>query len=132
MSMTDPIADMLTRIRNGMMANFDKVDVPLSKVKVAIATVLKREGYIKNFQVLNEEQKGVLRIYPEYDAQGRGLVTKIKRISKPSRRVYVKSTKIPKTLNGYGLTIISTSQGIMTDREARELNLGGELVCSVW
>ena len=132
MCMTDPIADMLTRIRNGSTAEFDEVDMPLSKVKVGIATILKREGYIKNFKVLNEEKKGVLRIYLEYDAQNRGLATKIKRVSKPSRRVYIKSKKIPKVLNGYGINIVSTSKGIITDHEARKLNLGGEIICSVW
>ena len=132
MSMTDPIADMLTRIRNGSTAKFDEVDMPLSKVKVGIATVLKREGYIKNFKVLNEEKKGVLRIYLEYDAQNQGLATKMKRVSKPSRRVYIKSKKIPKVLNGYGINIVSTSKGIITDHEARKLNLGGEIICSVW
>ncbi|MCD6353286.1 MAG: 30S ribosomal protein S8 [Proteobacteria bacterium] len=132
MCMTDPIADMLTRIRNGSTAEFDEVDMPLSKVKVGIATILKREGYIKNFKVLNEEKKGVLRIYLEYDAQNRGLATKMKRVSKPSRRVYIKSKKIPKVLNGYGINIVSTSKGIITDHEARKLNLGGEIICSVW
>ena len=133
MSMTDPIADMLTRIRNANMARFNKVDIPLSKVKLEIAKILKQEGYIKNFKVLNQEgNKGVLRVYLKYDAQNRGIITGIKRVSKPSRRVYVKSKKIPRVLNGYGINIISTPKGIMTDREAIKLNVGGELICSVW
>ncbi len=133
MSMTDPIADMLTRIRNANMARFNKVDIPLSKVKLEIAKILKQEGYIKNFKVLNEEgNKGVLRVYLKYDAQNRGIITGIKRVSKPSLRVYVKSKKIPRVLNGYGINIISTPKGIMTDREAIKLNVGGELICSVW
>jgi len=133
MSMTDPIADMLTRIRNANMARFNKVDIPLSKVKLEIAKILKQEGYIKNFKVLNQEgNKGVLRVYLKYDAQNRGIITGIKRVSKPSLRVYVKSKKIPRVLNGYGINIISTPKGIMTDREAIKLNVGGELICSVW
>jgi len=133
MSVTDPIADMLTRIRNANMARFNKVDIPLSKVKLEIAKILKQEGYIKNFKVLNEEgNKGVLRVYLKYDAQNRGIITGIKRVSKPSLRVYVKSKKIPRVLNGYGINIISTPKGIMTDREAIKLNVGGELICSVW
>jgi small subunit ribosomal protein S8 len=130
--MTDPIADMLTRIRNANMARFNKVDIPLSKLKLEIAKILKQEGYIKNFKVLNEGNKGVLRVYLKYDAQNRGIITGIKRVSKPSLRVYVKSKKIPRVLNGYGINIISTPKGIMTDREAIKLNVGGELICSVW
>jgi len=115
------------------MARFNKVDIPLSKVKLEIAKILKQEGYIKNFKVLNEEgNKGVLRVYLRYDAQNRGIITGIKRVSKPSLRVYVKSKKIPRVLNGYGINIISTPKGIMTDREAIKLNVGGELICSVW
>lgn len=132
MSMTDPIADMFTRIRNGSMARFDKVDLPLSRVKLEIAKLLKQEGYIKNFKVFNEENKGVLRVYLKYDARNRSIITGLKRVSTPGRRIYVKSTEIPSVLNGYGITIISTSKGILTDREAAKLNLGGELICSVW
>lgn len=130
--MTDPIADMLTRIRNGNMARFNKVDIPSSHEKIAIAKVLKQEGYIKNFKVIDEEAKGILRVYLRYDAHNRGIITGIKRVSKPSLRIYVKSKKIPKVLDGYGINIISTPNGIMTDREATELNMGGELICSVW
>ena len=132
MSMTDPIADMLTRIRNGNIARFNKVDMPLSRIKLEIAKTLKQEGYIKNFKVFNEKNKGVLRVYLKYDAGNRGIITGIKRMSRPSLRIYAKSKKIPKVLNGYGINIISTPKGIMTDREARKLNVGGELICSVW
>jgi len=132
MSMTDPIADMLTRIRNGSTARFNKIDIPSSKEKIAIAKVLKQEGYIKNFKVIDEEGKGLLRLYLRYDAHNRGIITGIKRVSRPSLRVYVKSKKIPKVLDGYGVSIISTPKGIMTNREATELNIGGELICSVW
>ena len=130
--MTDPIADMLTRIRNGNMARFNKVDIPSSHEKIAITKVLKQEGYIKNFKVIDEEAKGILRVHLRYDAHNRGIITGIKRVSKPSLRIYVKSKKIPKVLDGYGINIISTPNGIMTDREATELNMGGELICSVW
>ena len=132
MTMTDPIADMLTRIRNGNLARFNKVDIPLSKLKLEVVKVLKKEGYIKDFKVLNEENKGVLRVYLKYDAQNRGIITGIKRVSKPSLRIYVKSKKVPKVLNGYGINIISTPKGVMTDREAINSNVGGELICSVW
>ena len=132
MSMTDPIADMLTRIRNGNKAKFEKVDIPLSKEKLEIAKILKQEGYIKNFKVLSEEKKGTLRVYLKYDAQNRGIINGIKRISKPGLRIYVKSKKILPVLNGFGIYIVSTPQGIIADTEAKKLNVGGELICSVW
>src|SRR4030042_4430470 len=132
MSMTDPIADMLTRIRNGNKAKFEKVDIPLSKEKLEIAKILKQEGYIKNFKVLSEEKKGTLRVYLKYDAQNRGIINGIKRVSKPGLRIYVKSKKILPVLNGFGINIVSTPQGIITDNDAKKLNVGGELICSVW
>jgi small subunit ribosomal protein S8 len=132
MSMTDPIADMLTRIRNGNKAKFEKVDIPLSKEKLEIAKILKQEGYIKNFKVLSEEKKGTLRVYLKYDAQNRGIIIGIKRVSKPGLRIYVKSKKILPVLNGFGINIVSTPQGIITDNDAKKLNVGGELICSVW
>lgn len=132
MSMTDPIADMLTRIRNGNKAKFEKVDIPLSKEKLEIAKILKQEGYIKNFKVLSEEKKGTLRVYLKYDAQNRGIINGIKRVSRPGLRIYVKSKKILPVLNGFGINIVSTPQGIITDEDAQKLNVGGELICSVW
>ncbi|MBP1709096.1 MAG: ribosomal protein [Deltaproteobacteria bacterium] len=132
MSMTDPIADMLTRIRNGNKAKFEKVDIPLSKEKLEIAKILKQEGYIKNFKVLSEEKKGTLRVYLKYDAQNRGIILGIKRVSRPGLRIYVKSKKILPVLNGFGINIVSTPQGIITDNDAKKLNVGGELICSVW
>ena len=132
MSMTDPIADMLTRIRNGNKAKFEKVDIPLSKEKLEIAKILKQEGYIKNLKVLSEEKKGTLRVYLKYDAQNRGIILGIKRVSKPGLRIYVKSKKILPVLNGFGINIVSTPQGIITDNDAKKLNVGGELICSVW
>jgi small subunit ribosomal protein S8 len=132
MSMTDPIADMLTRIRNGNKAKFEKVDIPLSKEKLEIAKILKQEGYIKNFKVLSQEKKGTLRVYLKYDAQNRGIIIGIKRLSRPGLRVYVKSKKILPVLNGFGINVVSTPQGIITDKDAKKLNVGGELICSVW
>ena len=132
MSMTDPIADMLTRIRNGNKAKFEKVDIPLSKEKLEISKILKQEGYIKNFKVLSEEKKGTLRVYLKYDAQNRGIINGIKRVSRPGLRIYVKSKKILPVLNGFGINIVSTPQGIITDKEAKKLNVGGEVICSVW
>ncbi len=132
MSMTDPIADMLTRIRNGNKAKFEKVDIPLSKEKLEIAKILKQEGYIKNLKVLSEEKKGTLRVYLKYDAQNRGIILGIKRVSRPGLRIYVKSKKILPVLNGFGINIVSTPQGIITDNDAKKLNVGGELICSVW
>jgi len=132
MSMTDPIADMLTRIRNANKAKFEKVDIPLSKEKLEIAKILKQEGYIKNLKVLSEEKKGTLRVYLKYDAQNRGIILGIKRVSRPGLRIYVKSKKILPVLNGFGINIVSTPQGIITDNDAKKLNVGGELICSVW
>jgi small subunit ribosomal protein S8 len=132
MSMTDPIADLLTRIRNGNKAKFVKVDIPLSKEKLEIAKILKQEGYIKNFKVLSEDNKGTLRVYLKYDAQNRGIINGIKRVSRPGLRIYVKSKKILPVLNGLGINIVSTPQGIITDKDAKKMNVGGELICSVW
>jgi small subunit ribosomal protein S8 len=132
MGMTDPIADMLTRIRNGIMAKKEQVDIPSSKLKVGIARMLKDEGYINNFKVVKDKKQGVLRVYLKYDSSGKGVIGGISRISKPSRRVYVRKDRIPRVLNGLGVAIISTSRGVITDREARKLEVGGEVVCSVW
>lgn len=132
MSMTDPIADMLTRIRNGLMANLQKVDVPSSNMKVSIATVLKSEGLIKNFKVIADQKQGLLRVYLKYVNDKDPVISEIKRISKPGSRVYVTTDEIPKVKNGYGIAILSTSKGIITDKLARETGVGGELICTVW
>ena len=133
MGMTDPIADMLTRIRNATKAKFEMVDAPSSNLKVKIAALLKKEGYIKNFKVIEDNKQGKLRIYLKYeDSYNQGVISGIKRISKPSRRVYVKGSKIPNVLRGWGVNILSTSRGILTGKEAKELNVGGELLLSVW
>ncbi|MCL2669958.1 MAG: 30S ribosomal protein S8 [Syntrophaceae bacterium] len=131
--MTDSIADMLTRIRNGSRVRFKSVDVLTSRINLNMAKVLKKSGYINGYD-LKKDQRGheVLRIYLKYPDAKRAVITDIQRVSKPSRRVYVKSEKIPKVLNGYGIAILSTSKGVMTDREARELSVGGELLCNVW
>ncbi len=132
MSMTDPIADMLTRIRNASMVKHQKVDIPSSTMKVNIATVLKQEGFIKNFKVISDELQGVLRIYLKYIDEKDSVINEIKRISKPGGRVYVKSDEIPVVKSGIGIAILSTSKGIVTDSAARKAGLGGEIICTVW
>lgn len=132
MTMTDPIADMLTRIRNSLRASHETVDVPSSKMKVNIAKVMKTEGYIKNFKIVSEGRDKRLRIFLRYDEEGLSIISGLKRISKPSCRVYKGSDDIPKILNGYGISIVSTSKGLMTDKEAREAHVGGEILCSLW
>ncbi len=133
MGMTDPIADMLTRIRNANKARFKSVNVYMSQMNVSIAKVLKTTGYINNYDVVKDE-KGhpMLKISLKYPDAKRTVITDIKRVSKPGRRVYVPADKIPKVLNGFGMSILSTSRGVITDQEARESNVGGEILCKVW
>ena len=130
--MTDPIADMLTRIRNALLARQERVDIPASKMKVSLARILKDEGYIRNYKVFKDEKQGVLRVLLKYNSQNEPVIKGIKRESKPSRRIYVGREEIPWVLSGMGLGILSTSKGILTDREARQQNVGGELICLVW
>ncbi len=132
MAMTDPIADLLTRIRNAGMAQHPKMDIPSSNVKVAIAEVLKDLGYIKNFKVINDDLQGVLRLYLKYDGQNTAVIHEITRVSKPGRRVYVGQDEIPRIKNGLGAAILSTSKGVMGDVAAREAKVGGEVLCTVW
>ncbi|MBE9546177.1 MAG: 30S ribosomal protein S8 [Proteobacteria bacterium] len=133
MGMTDPIADMLTRIRNANRMKFNNVDVLLSKVNLNIAKVLNESGYISRFNVKKDSDgREVLKVYLKYSKSGEKVITDIQRVSKPGRRVYVKSEKIPKVLNGYGVAILSTSKGIKADKEARKSNVGGEILCNVW
>lgn len=132
MGMTDPVADMLTRVRNASGAKFAKVDIPSSKLKVQIARIFKDEGYIKNFKVIKDNRQGILRIYLRYDEKNRGVIQWLVRVSRPSRRVYAGNDAIPKILNGLGISILSTSKGILTDREARKQGVGGEIMCSLW
>ena len=132
MSMTDPIADMFARIRNGSKAKFEKVDVPSSKIKREIAKILKEEGFIKNFKVVSDEDRHeMIRIFLKYDATRKEIIH-IKRISKPGRRVYVGKDSIPSVMSGLGFSILSTPRGILTDKAARKTNVGGEVLCYVW
>ena len=132
MGMTDPIADMLTRIRNGNSAKFSKVDIPASKIKIQIARILKDEGFIKNFKVIKDNRQGLLRLYLKFDDKNHQVLSSIQRISRPSRRFYAKKDNIPKVLNGLGLSILTTSKGVMTEKEARRQGVGGEIICTVW
>jgi small subunit ribosomal protein S8 len=132
MSVSDPVADFLTCVRNAIVAKHRKVDVPASSMKTELTKVLLRERYINNFKVIEDSRQGVLRIYLKYAADDMSVITGVKRVSKPGRRVYVPKTKIPRVMGGLGTSILSTSRGLMTDREAREAGLGGELVCQVW
>ena len=131
--LTDTLADMLTRIRNASKAKFDTVDMPASRLKASVAKLFKREGYIKDFKVVStENNKKTLRVFLRYDNTNQSIITGIKRISKPSLRVYAGKDTIPSVMSGLGLAIISTSKGVVTDREARELNIGGEVLCFIW
>ena len=132
MNTTDPIADMLTRIRNANSAKHKTVDVPASKMKTAIAEILFKEGYIKSFELISNENQGIIRITLKYDEKGTRVIDGIKRISKPGLRVYAGKEELPKVLNGLGIAIISTSQGLKTDKEAREAGIGGEVLAYIW
>ena len=132
MNITDPIADMLTRIRNANSAKHKTVDIPASKMKTAIAEILFREGYIKSFELINDETQGIIRVTLKYDEKGTRVIDGIKRISKPGLRVYAGKEELPKVLNGLGIAIISTSKGLKTDKEAREAGMGGEVLAYVW
>lgn len=131
-AVTDPIADLLNRIRNGQKARFDKVDIPASQMKTSIARILKEEGYIKNFKLIRDNKQGILRIQLKYDETRAGSISGVKRISRPGCRVYVGHDDIPRIMNGMGVAILSTSKGLMSDRQARKEIVGGELLCSVW
>ena len=130
--MTDPIADMLTRVRNANKAGNGLAEVPASRVKKAIAAILKREGYIKDFEFIRDNKQGKLKLYLKSGNANREVITGLKRISKPGLRVYARKDELPRVLGGLGIAIISTSHGIMTDQEARQAQLGGEVICYVW
>ena len=132
MNTTDPIADMLTRIRNANRNKFKTVDVPASNMKLAIAQNLLDEGYIKAFEEIKNETQGIIRITLKYDEKGNKVIAGLKRISKPGLRVYAAKDELPKVLNGLGIALISTSKGIMTDKKARELGIGGEVLAYIW
>jgi len=129
---TDPIADFLTRIRNAGMAYHEKVEVPASKMKMALAELMKQEGYIKDYEFIEDNKQGILRIYLRYGPNKERVITGLKRISRPGLRVYAKKDQIPKVLGGLGVAVISTSKGIMPDRQARREGLGGEVICYIW
>lgn len=132
MVMTDPIADFLTRIRNANSVNHEKVEIPASTTKKTLADILKEEGLIKDFDYIEDGKQGILRLYLKYGPNKEKVITGIKRISKPGLRVYVKKDEVPRVLGGLGIAVISTSQGMMTDKEARKRGLGGEVICYVW
>lgn len=132
MVMTDPIADMLTRIRNANSVHHDKVEIPASKIKASIAEILKAEGFIKDYEVIADNKQGMLRVILKYGANKEKVISGIKRISKPGLRVYSQKDQLPRVLGGLGIAVISTSKGMMTDKAARKLGLGGEVVAYVW
>jgi small subunit ribosomal protein S8 len=130
--MTDPVADMITRIRNAIVASYDTVEVPSSKIKINIVKVLKFEGYIRNYKIVGDSKQDIIVIYLKYNEDKSPVIKGLKKISKPSCRIYSRCKKIPRVLDGLGINIISTSKGVMTDREARRMGTGGEIICSVW
>lgn len=132
MVMTDPIADFLTRIRNANTAKHESLVSPASKIKIDIANILKEEGYIKNFEVIEDDKQGIIRVFMKYSNDNQRVITNLKRISKPGLRVYAKSNEIPKVLNGLGIALVSTSEGVITDKQARAKNVGGEVLAYVW
>ena len=129
---TDPVADMLTRIRNGSLAEHEKVDIPSSKLRVRLAEILKEEGFIKNFRLIEDKRQGVLRVYLKYGPGQERVISGLRRVSKPGRRLYVGADRIPSVLGGMGVAILSTPQGVLTDRESRKAKVGGEVLCYVW
>ena len=132
MSVSDPVADFLTCIRNAIGAKHRKVDVPASNMKTELAKVLLRERFINNFKTIEDTRQGVLRLYLKYTNDETSVITDLKRVSKPGRRVYVGKDRVPRVMGGLGISVLSTSRGLMTDREARDAGLGGEVVCQVW
>ncbi len=132
MAMSDPLADMLTRVRNAGMVKFESVDIPLSKVKVNVAKILKEEGYINDYHIDESGPQGTLRIDLKYDQNMTRVITGLRRISKPGRRIYVNADNIPKVMSGLGIGIISTSKGVVADHQARKMRVGGEFLCEVW
>ncbi len=132
MTMTDPIADMLTRIRNANMVRHEKLEVPASNLKKEIAEILKREGFIRDVEYVEDNKQGIIRIFLKYGKDNERVITGLKRISKPGLRVYAKTNEVPKVLNGLGIALVSTSNGVLTDKEARAKKVGGEILAYVW
>jgi small subunit ribosomal protein S8 len=129
---SDPIADMLARIRNGSLAEHEKVDIPASRLKVRLAEILRDEGFIKNFRVIEDQRQGVLRVYLKYGTGQERVITGLRRVSRPGRRLYVAADRVPTVLGGMGVAILSTPRGLLTDRDSRKANVGGEVLCYVW
>ena len=132
MVMTDPIADFLTRIRNANQAKHEVLEVPASNIKKGIAEILKREGFVKNVEIIEDDKQGIIRLFLKYETNGKKVIKNMKRVSKPGLRVYKKREDLPKVLNGLGIAILSTSEGLLTDKEARQKNVGGEVIAYVW
>lgn len=132
MVMTDPIADYLTRIRNANMAKHDSVEIPASNIKKSISEILKREGFIRDYEVADDNKQGVIKVFLKYGPNGERVISGLKRISKPGLRNYVDAEDLPKVLNGLGIAIVSTSAGVITDKEARQKNVGGEVIAYIW
>ncbi|WP_153125740.1 30S ribosomal protein S8 [Peribacillus tepidiphilus] len=132
MVMTDPIADMLTRIRNANMVRHEKLEIPASKIKTEIAEILKREGFVRDVELIEDNKQGIIRIFLKYGPNNERVITGLKRISKPGLRVYAKAGEVPRVLNGLGIAIVSTSQGVLTDKEARAKKIGGEVLAYIW
>ncbi len=130
--MTDPIADMLTRIRNANMAKLEKVDVPASKLKIELTKILKEKGFVKSFKVVRDRKQGIIRISMKYLEGQEKAITGLKRISKPGRRIYVDKAKIPRVMGGYGIAVLTTSKGVLTDEACRREGVGGEILCNIW
>ncbi|MCB9493924.1 MAG: 30S ribosomal protein S8 [Desulfobacteraceae bacterium] len=131
-AITDPIADLLTRIRNAGQARLESIDVPNSKIKTGIVSILKDQGYIRDYKVIEDDKQGILRVYLKFMEGRKHVIFGIERVSKPSRRIYSNASEIPKVRNGLGIAILSTSKGLLVDKEARNLNVGGEILCNVW
>ena len=132
MAMTDPIADFLTRIRNANMAKHESLEVPASKIKRSIAEILKNEGFIRDYEFIEDNKQGIIRVFLKYGKNGERVISGIRRISKPGLRSYVKADAVPKVLNGLGIAILSTSEGVMTDKDARARKIGGEVIAYIW
>ena len=132
MVMTDPIADYLTRIRNDNMAKHDSVEIPASNIKKSISEILKREGFIRDYEVADDNKQGVIKVFLKYGPNGERVISGLKRISKPGLRNYVSAEDLPKVLNGLGIAIVSTSAGVISDKEARQKNVGGEVIAYIW
>ena len=132
MAMTDPIADFLTRIRNANMAKHESLEVPASKIKRSIAEILKNEGFIRDYEFIEDNKQGIIRVFLKYGKNGERVISGIRRITKPGFRSYVKADAVPKVLNGLGIAILSTSEGVMTDKDARAKKIGGEVIAYIW